>query len=74
MPGHIQGCDGSQSRCAWRAGSGMGHLPSALAVPRRVKVTDDTMVRLATQVRHTTVVAVPADERILAFVLGDPER
>ena len=41
---------------------------------RRVAVTDDTVVRLATQVRHTTVLAVPADERILEFVLGDRER
>ena len=41
---------------------------------RRVVVTDDTVVRLATQVRHTTVLAVPAEERILTFVLGDPER
>ena len=41
---------------------------------RRVAVTDDTVVRLATQVRHTTVLAVPEDERILEFVLGDPDR
>ena len=41
---------------------------------RRVAVTDDTVIRLATRVRYTTVVAVPADERILEFVLGDPER
>ena len=41
---------------------------------RRVEVTDDTVIRLATRVRYTTVVAVPADERILEFVLGDPER
>ena len=53
------------SLCAGRA-----ETPSA----RRVAVTDDTVVRLATQVRHTTVVAVPADERILSFVLGDTER
>ena len=41
---------------------------------RRVAVADDTVVRLEAQVRHTTVLAVPADERILEFVLGDPER
>ena len=41
---------------------------------RRVAVADDTVVGLATQVRHTTVLAVPADERILEFVLGDPDR
>ena len=41
---------------------------------RRVTVTDDMVVRLSTQVRHTTVLAVPAGERILEFVLGDAER
>ena len=41
---------------------------------RRVAVKQDTVVRLATQVRYTTLVAVPADERILEFVLGDAER
>ena len=40
----------------------------------RVAVRDNTVVRLATQVRHTTVLVVPQDERILEFVLGDPER
>ncbi len=41
---------------------------------RRVAVKQDTVVRLATQVRYTTLVVVPADERILEFVLGDAER
>ena len=49
---------------------GEAETPSA----RRVEVTNDTVVRLATRVRHTTVVAVPGDERILSFVLGDTER
>ncbi len=40
---------------------------------RHVAVAADTVVGLATQVRHTTVLAVPADERILEFVLGDPD-
>ena len=49
---------------------GGAQTPSA----RRVEVTDDTVIQLATRVRYTTVVAVPANERILEFVLGDPER
>ena len=54
----------------------MSVCPSWAQTPsaRRVEATDDTVIRLATRVRHTTVVAVPADERILEFVLGDPER
>ena len=34
---------------------------------------EDRIHRLRTQVRHTTVIVLPADENILDFVVGDSE-
>ena len=47
--------------------------PAAAAGARHVEVTPDTVVEIAAKVRHTTVIAVPADEQILTFVCGDSE-
>ena len=43
------------------------------ASARHVEVTDDTVVPITAKVRYTTVIVVPEDEEILAFVCGDSE-
>ncbi len=54
--------------------TGLATVPPAAAQPaRHVEVTPETVVRVATKVRYTTVIVVPADEQILTFVCGDSE-
>ena len=70
VPGHIQGCDGSQNRCDWLPDSGMCPLPASLAMPRR----RGGRLRPAAQ---TPVALITAAGRIYAFTAeegsGAPE-
>ena len=53
-----------------RAAGGRRLLSPRASVPEE---GEDRIHRLRTQVRHTTVIVLPADENILDFVVGDSE-
>lgn len=61
-------CGAGALGCALWAGAALG------ADARRVRLaSEDQVVEITAAVRHTTVIALPAGERILDFVAGDTE-